>query len=210
MLDCSGGALSVRCGDGNVLVSTTGSAFRRWALSEDDFIVLDPAGRIVQRTGGLGPSGTPIHLAIYSAFAQCGAIIHSHAPYTLAFAAMNRPIPSATNLMDTLGAVPCLVADDKAIKSQWHSGHGNALAVPEGMVQRPDVAAINIQHLIPQLLELFTPRMDELSIHGLAFTIYRHGIVVFARSLAEAFDNLVRVETSARTALLSTLTTLKR
>ena len=200
MLDPAGGAVSVRLPDGNILMSTTGSAFRRWVITDADFIVLDPDGGIVERTGSLGASGTPVHLAVYQTFPACKAIIHAHAPYSLAFASAGVDLPSCTNQADTLGEVPCLVADDTTVKAAWIKDP-TPFAMPEGMVARPDVAAVNVLHLIPQLRQRLAHRAAEVTRHGLGFLIYRHGAFTIARTPDEAFDNLHRIEATARTAI---------
>jgi len=200
LLDPAGGAVSLRLSTGDILMSTTGSAFRRWNITPDDFILLTPDGAIIERTGGLGASGTPIHLAIYQTFPGCNAIIHAHAPYSLAFASAGLDLPSCTNQADTLGHIPCLFADETAIKADYQA-NPIPIDLPEGTVQRPDVAAVNLLHLIPQLRQRLAPRAAELSRHGLAFLVHRHGAFAFARHPAEAFDNLHRVEATARTAI---------
>jgi ribulose-5-phosphate 4-epimerase/fuculose-1-phosphate aldolase len=200
LLDCGGGALSVRVPDGNILMTTTGSAFKRWHVGREDFIVLSPEGEIREQTGGLGASGTPIHLALYAEFPACHAVLHGHAPYATTFASLGMSVPSLTNQLDMLGDVPCLIADDSAVKTAVREG-ALTVAMPQGMVQRPDVAAVNILHLVPQLVARFADRGDELGSHGLAFTVFRHGAFAFARSIDEAFDNLFRVESSARLAV---------
>jgi ribulose-5-phosphate 4-epimerase/fuculose-1-phosphate aldolase len=200
LLDPAGGAVSIRLSTGDILMSTTGSAFHRWNITPNDFILLAPDGAIVEQTGGLGASGTPIHLATYQTFPACNAIIHAHAPYSLAFASAGLDLPSCTNEADTLGHIPCLIADDATIKANQRA-NPTVINLPEGMVQRPDVAAVNLRHLIPQLRQRLAPRAAELTRHGLAFLIYRHGAFAIARHLDEAFDNLHRVEATARTAI---------
>lgn len=205
LLDCGGGAVSARLSSGDILMSTTGSAFRRWKVGPEDFVVLTSDGSIVEQTGGLGASGTPIHLAIYELFDRCGAIIHSHTAYSRAFAALGRSVPNCLNTLDTLGAVPCLAANDAEVKAAYRA-RPIPFDMPEGVVQRPDVAAVNVLHLIPELKQKMLARAGELNHHGLAFTLYRHGVFAFARNLDEAFDNLNRVESGARTAIhLATL-----
>lgn len=44
LLDPAGGAVSLRLSTGDILMSTTGSAFRRWNITPDDFILLTPDG----------------------------------------------------------------------------------------------------------------------------------------------------------------------
>lgn len=204
MLDMTGGAVSVRASDGTILVTPSGTSFRAWQMVPSDIIALSPQGEIVDRSSRLAASGTQLHLAIYETFHLVGAVVHCHAPYSLAFASLGVPVPSVTNQADTLGEIPCLVADDAAIKEQVRSGQ-LTVSVPAGIVQRPDVNAVNLTELIPQLRTHFLPRADEISRHGLAFTIYRHGAVAMARSLYEATENLARVEVSARTALFQAI-----
>jgi hypothetical protein len=53
------------------------------------------------------------------------------------------PVPSVINQADTLREIPCLIADDAADKGQVRSGH-LTVPVPKGIVQRPDVNAVNV------------------------------------------------------------------
>lgn len=132
------------------------------------------------------------------------ACIHSHAPWSLVFASSNIPLLSVTNLMDTLGEVPCLYAEDMKIKKEYLRKKIK-IDIPEGMVQRPDVAAVFYNHIIPQFKDKFLRRKKELEHHGLAFTVYRHGVFVFAKNLAEAAENLSRVESNAKVAIFRKL-----
>lgn len=204
LLDMTGGAVSVRTADGVILVTPSGTSFRAWQMVPSDVIALSPQGDIVDRSSRLAASGTQLHLAIYEMFPDVNAVVHCHAPYSLAFASLGLPVPSVTNQVDTLGEIPCLIADDAAVKKQVRSGRPT-VPVPEGIVQRPDVNAVNVVELIPQLRDHLQPRADEITRHGLAFTIYRHGAVAMARSLYEATENLARVEVSARTALFQAI-----
>ncbi len=46
------------------------------------------------RSGRLEPSvDTPVHLAIYRARADVGAVVHTHSPFAAAFSAVGAPIP---------------------------------------------------------------------------------------------------------------------
>jgi ribulose-5-phosphate 4-epimerase/fuculose-1-phosphate aldolase len=202
LIDPGGGDISIRCDDKYIITTPTGSAFRRWHVNDKDLVVLDLDGNAIEKGQYLGPGETPITLAIYNLFPNCNACIHSHTKYSLAFASKGMSIPSTINLMDTLGEVPCVIADDFALKNEFMDNNLH-LKIPSGMVQRPDVANIFISHIIPQIEKKMIPRKDELNKHGLAFTIYRHGIFVFARNLDEAFENLMRVEASARNHILS-------
>ncbi|MCK9421228.1 MAG: class II aldolase/adducin family protein [Bacteroidales bacterium] len=201
LIDTGGGDISVRCNENKLITTPSGSAFRRWHVHTEDLVVLDLDGKIIEKGKYLGPGETPITLAIYNLFPNCNACIHSHTKYSLAFASKNKAIPSTINLMDILGEVPCLKAEDAKIKKEFKIN--DHTSIPEGMIQRPDVAEIFISYIIPQLKTKFLPRKKELEKHGLAFTIYKHGVFVFARNLDEAFENLMRVEASARNYILS-------
>lgn len=200
ILDTTGGAVSCRAADGTILVTPSGTSFRSWEMVPSDVIALTVSGSIVDRTSRLAASGTSVHLAIYEQFQHAGAVVHAHAPYSLAFASLGRSVPAVTNQVDTLGHIPCLAANDTEVKARVRAGELDA-HVPEGIVQRPDVNAVNVHYLIPQLTRHFSNRSEELTQHGLGFLIYRHGVVTMARGLYEATENLARIETAARTAL---------
>jgi ribulose-5-phosphate 4-epimerase/fuculose-1-phosphate aldolase len=198
-LDPAGGAVSVR--SGSAIVSTTASAsFMRWDITTRNMIVFGLDGAVIERTADLAPPDAPLHMAIYQNFPDCNAIVHSHAPYSLAFASLGLGVPACTNKLDTLGEVPCLISDDPTVKDDVLSGRVD-IDVPECMGSRPDVVAGYLLTINPQILEHFGPRAGELKRHGLGFVVYRHGVFVFARNLDEAAENLTRIEVSARTAL---------
>ncbi|WP_109005381.1 class II aldolase/adducin family protein [Streptomyces rishiriensis] len=106
-----------------------------------------------------------------------------------------------TNRADTFGDIPCLLADDSAVKADFIA-NPSPLDLPEGMVNRPDVAAVSLLEYRPQLEKVIAPRADELQRHGLAFTLYRHGAFTVGRQLEETVDLMLRLEETARTALL--------
>ncbi|MCX4745977.1 class II aldolase/adducin family protein [Kitasatospora sp. NBC_01287] len=201
LLNPAGGAISVRASDDRMVISTTGSASRRhWRISNADHIVLDMDGEIVEQTAGLGVSGTPLHLALYRMLPQAGAILHAHAPHSLVFASLGREVPSVTARCDALSDIPCLAADDHRIKREYRD-NPRPLVIPAGMIQRPEVAVINLLHYEPLALRHIAPRSGELAYHAIAFTLYRHGVIVVARDIDEAVDALFRVEESAECAL---------
>jgi len=93
LVSASGGNLSVRLGSGFFIITRSGSSFRD--LSEKDLLVLSGDGEVVEGVGK--PSiETPIHLALYRVRGDVGSIIHAHPPYSTAFAALGKPVPSVT------------------------------------------------------------------------------------------------------------------
>ncbi|MGE0129555.1 MAG: class II aldolase/adducin family protein [Blastocatellales bacterium] len=197
LIDCTGGLLALRCGPERLLMTTFGAAFRRWRLGLEDFIVTDNEGGVVEKHQHAGPASTLMVLEIFRLFPLCNAVLHTHAEYSLAIASLDRAVPPAAHLMQTLGEVPCLRADDKQIKDDYFR-NPYPVKVPPAMNYRPEVAAVS-QRILPQVKEKLGHRKDELAKHGLAFTTYKHGVTAFARNMDEAFNNLARVEASART-----------
>ena len=106
-----------------------------------------------------------------------------------------------TSLVQTLGEIPCLGADETKLKNEYRR-NPSAIDIPPGMVQRPELMALN-QVVFPQLHEKFDSRKHELERHGLAFMLYQHGVTVFAKNMDEAFNNLARIEACARTYIYS-------
>lgn len=203
LIDCTGGLLAMRCGPEHLLMSTFGAAFRRWKCGLEDFIVTDYEGSVVEKHQHAGPASTLMVLEIFRLFPLCNAVLHTHAEYSLAVASLDRPVPPAAHLIQTLGEVPCLRADDKQIKDEYLR-NPYPIKVPPAMNYRPEVVAV-VQRILPQIKEKLGHRKDELEKHGLAFTTYKHGVTAFARNMDEAFNNLARVEASARAYIYGSL-----
>jgi len=138
-----------------------------------------------------------IVLELFKQFPLCNAVLHSHAEYSHAFAALNLSVPPAAHLMQTLGEAPCIKVEDQRIKEEYFR-QPYPVEVPAAMSYRPEIVAVN-QQIIPQIKEKLGHRQHELEKHGLVFTTYQHGVYVMARNMDEAFNNLARVEASART-----------
>lgn len=83
----SGGNISMRLGDGRVLL--TASQHDKGRLQAADIGILDSAGRNL--TPRLRPSiESGMHLAVYRARPDVDAIVHAHPPFVSAFCASNR------------------------------------------------------------------------------------------------------------------------
>jgi len=201
LVDCTGGSLAVRCNADHLLFSASGESFARWHTGLNDFVVTDNAGKLVEKHGRDAAAGFLISLELFNQFPLCNAVLHSHSEYSLAFAALDMPVTPAAHLIQTLGEVPCLRAEDQQIKDDYFR-NPYPIDVPDAMENRPEIVAVNLQ-LVAQIDKNFGHRKQELERHGLAFTTYQHGIYVFARNIDEAFNNLARVEASARTAIYS-------
>ena len=86
------GNMSARCGD-KILITSSGSA--NGYLSEDDFVLIDFDGNVVE--GVKKPSSEKLlHCAFYKMRSDVDYIIHMHSPYLSSFAsagiALDEPI----------------------------------------------------------------------------------------------------------------------
>ncbi|MDA8203485.1 MAG: class II aldolase/adducin family protein [Chloroflexi bacterium] len=99
------GNVSARIGPDLFAVTPTGTDHA--SLAPEDIVVLDATGRIV--AGRLRPtSEVPMHLGVYLARPDVGAIVHTHSDYATAFSILREPIPAAHYLLAFAGpSVPC-------------------------------------------------------------------------------------------------------
>ena len=102
------GNISVRCPDGHILITPTG--VYKGELTPELLLELTAEGEVVER-GNLGPSSeTPMHLALYAACPEVGAVVHTHSPYALCMAGqgedLTRPVTADSVIL--LGRVPVL------------------------------------------------------------------------------------------------------
>ncbi len=73
-------------------------------ITEDDIVVTDIEGRIVDHHLGIKPTvEAPMHYAIYKARPDANAIVHSHCIYSSAFSISGRSIPLALSEMRKFG-----------------------------------------------------------------------------------------------------------
>src|SRR5436309_3113283 len=99
------GNISARLPDGTVLCTPTMCSKGR--LKSDDLCVVNDAGESVR-----GPRGRTseilLHLAIYRHRPDVHAVVHTHAPHAVAFAATGTPVPNGVlaEVEYFLGVVP--------------------------------------------------------------------------------------------------------
>lgn len=199
ILEVGGGAVGLRQPDGTALVTPTGLPYRRWAFPIEDLLNLDLDGNVIERGDRLAAAPTPMFLRILREFSEVNAVIHGHCQWSLAFAAAAMDVPAVTNAYDKLAPVPCIICDDQELKARYLADPWPVF-IPDGYVDRPDVAAVE-EFVVQRAIDIFRPRREELAAHSLAFTMYRHGIVVAGPSLERAAADLAVIESNARTAL---------
>lgn len=94
----TGGNVSVRAGE-RVAISPSGVPYGD--VTPERVAVVDGAGEVV---AGENPSSElPLHLAVYDAREDAGAVVHTHSPYAATFASLDRPIPVSHYLLAYAG-----------------------------------------------------------------------------------------------------------
>jgi len=93
------GNVSARDGD-LVAVTPTGVDYRR--LDQGSIPLVDLDGRVVD--GGLTPSSElPLHLAVYRARPDVGAVVHTHSTFATTFAVLGEELPAVHYLLARAG-----------------------------------------------------------------------------------------------------------
>jgi L-fuculose-phosphate aldolase len=97
----SGGNISLRPVNADcLLVSPTGVAYPD--MTEDDLLLVDLHGCVLE--GHRRPtSELAMHLALYAARPDCGAVVHTHSPYAATFACLREEIPPVHYLVGFAG-----------------------------------------------------------------------------------------------------------
>ena len=93
------------------LICLTPSGVERRTMKPEDIVVMDKDARVVRAAEGRKPSSEALmHLAAYEARPDIRAVAHTHSPFVLVFAALERPIPGlvleAAHLHCEGGTVP--------------------------------------------------------------------------------------------------------
>ena len=98
----SAGNISVRTPDpGRFVITPSSIAYDQ--LTPDQVVVVDEEGDLLEIAGEefeRAPSfETPIHLAVYAARPDVGAVVHTHSRYATVMAVLRRPIPPVVDEM---------------------------------------------------------------------------------------------------------------
>ena len=122
-----GNASGISREEGLVVIKPSGVSYN--SLRARDLTVTDLEGRRVQ--GDLNPSSDlPTHLVLYRAFPSIGAVVHTHARYSTAWAQAGREIPClGTTHADYIhGPVPVTAPmTPKEIASRYEANTGHVI-----------------------------------------------------------------------------------
>ena len=172
LTDAAGGNVSVKQDDRIYITPRYAGARYHWRLQPGQINVLDLAHTVLA-----GP--TPIsresemHLALYGAFPEAGSVIHAHSPNLMVFASAGRPMPPVMEYTEKFGVVGL---------------------TPEARSHTPELARGVVAHM-----EELRTRFAKAAVAAL---LPKHGVVVMAHDVYEAYDTLERLECNARCLLL--------
>jgi len=119
-----GNASAIDRDDGLVVIKPSGVPYDE--LEPETLVVTDLEGRVVE--GPLRPSSDlPTHLALYKAFPQIGAVVHTHSRFATIWAQAGLEVPclGTTHADYFRGAIPiteAMTADEIRSAYEWNTG----------------------------------------------------------------------------------------
>jgi L-fuculose-phosphate aldolase len=112
---------NVSCRDGDTIL-ITGGGLRKGELTSSAIVRCELDGRALE--GDLKPSSElPLHLGVYAARPDVGAIVHAHPPYATAFAVAGIPLdqPILAEAVLLLGPVPVVPYEAPSTEALAHA-----------------------------------------------------------------------------------------
>ncbi|MFE4015961.1 methylthioribulose 1-phosphate dehydratase [Streptomyces sp. NPDC059101] len=175
------GNISVRSGDAVVI---TAGGLSKGTMSHHDVVVVEPEqGLPLLGESEWPPTETAIHLAVYRQLPSCGAVVHAHAPHSMALATLAGAAGSTGQVTFT----------------DWELAKGLGVADPR-LVTVPVFAN---RPEAPGIAEDVSAYLDESGADAPpALFIERHGVTTWGRDLEEARKRLECIEELSRLTLL--------
>lgn len=167
LTDIAGGNISARAGETIYITPRYAGSRQHWQLSPGDILSGPLFGdELLQHPRISREAG--VHLAVYRAFPEAGAIIHAHAYHIQPFAAAGKPIEPVLEHTEKYGVIPL---------ARYAPSH-----TPE---------------LGQYVVEALQGRQQLMRENAAAVIIPMHGIVVVSQDLLAALDALERIDWNA-------------
>ena len=174
LTNASGGNLSIRLSDSQILITPTLMAENKFcALEPQDLLVIDYEGNLLDGNGGLSRE-TSMHTGLYKEFDSVNAVIHAHPFNCMPFAAFESPIESFTEATNMQGSVELIEQAE--------------MCTPE---------------LTANVISYYKERETILKKYAVAGIMPKHGIVVAGQNVNKAYAYLECIECDAYCALSS-------
>lgn len=180
LTDAGGGNISVRH-NGIIYVTPQQSGeVKRWQLKPDDLIALDAdTCEVVENDGEMMTRESLMHIGLYKALPEVGAVLHAHPRYCLVYACAQKQMPIFTENFAYFGGnrpMDCV--------------HKNPGTSPE--------MAIDV-------ISYFYGRRDGIKTGAVGALIPDHGIIIVGATLDDCFALLDNAEVNAMVGLFSKL-----
>ena len=173
LTNSAGGNISCRVGDRIYVTPRKLGSVHRWRLREEMILVFDGDQRPLAGDPAQVSRESAMHFACYEHYPEINGVVHAHARYLSVFAAAGEPVVPTNEYTEKFGVVE---------------------VVPPAPSHSPELARA--------VVEQIRPRRDVLQRNGLGFVLAWHGAVTVGRDLADAYDTLDRLESSAHTLLM--------
>ena len=180
LTDAGGGNISVRH-NGLIYITPAQSAeIKRWQLQPDDLIALDAnTYDVVENDPTRLSRECLMHIGIYKAFPEVGAVLHAHPRYCLVYACAQKQMPVVTENFEYFG------------------GGKPMDCVKKNPGTSPEMAA--------DVISYFYGRRDELKEGAVGALIPDHGIIIAGKDIDACFALLDNAEVNAMVSLFSKL-----
>lgn len=87
----SWGNISCRIDETAIAITPSGRGYE--TLQPEDIVILDNTGKVLEGKH-IPSSESKVHLALYKAYPEAQAVIHTHSIYASALSAMHKPVPA--------------------------------------------------------------------------------------------------------------------
>jgi ribulose-5-phosphate 4-epimerase/fuculose-1-phosphate aldolase len=172
LTNSAGGNISCRAGDRIYITPRRLGSIHRWRLTEEMVLVFDNDLNPILGDPSQVSRESQMHFACYQNLTEVNGVIHAHARHLSVFAAAGEPLVPTSEYTEKFGIVE---------------------VVPPLPSHSREVAEAVVAKLVP--------RRETLAKNGLGLILAWHGAVTVGKDLADAYDVLDRLETSAHTLL---------
>jgi len=173
LTNSAGGNISCRVGDRIYVTPRRLGSTNRWQLREEMVLVFDTDRNPIEGDAALVSRESAMHFACYRHFPEINGVIHAHARHLSVFAAAGEPVVPTNEYTEKFGTVE---------------------------VVRP--LPSHSAELASAVVDMIRPRREVLQRNGLGLILAWHGAVAVGRDLADAYDTLDRLESSAHALLM--------
>ena len=173
LTNSAGGNISCRVGERIYITPRKLGSVHRWRLREEMVLVYDADLRPLEGDPAQVSRESAMHFACYRDYPEINGVVHAHARYLSVFAAAGEPVVPTNEYTEKFGIVS---------------------VVPPVPSHSAELARAVVEHL--------RPRREVLQRNGLGLILAWHGAVAVGRDLADAYDTLDRLESSAHTLLM--------